>query len=52
MREGTAVTDFLEPSMTIIGAANKAHSAMVRGLYAWAHIRDRIPFGGNGEVRL
>ena len=36
MREGTAVADFLEPSMTIIGAADKAHSAMVRDLYAWA----------------
>jgi GDP-mannose 6-dehydrogenase len=35
MREGTAVADFLEPSMTIIGAADKAHSAMVRDLYAW-----------------
>jgi GDP-mannose 6-dehydrogenase len=36
MREGTAVADFLEPSMTVIGAANKAHSALVRDLYAWA----------------
>jgi len=36
MREGTAVADFLEPSMTIIGAANKAHSAIIRDLYAWA----------------
>jgi GDP-mannose 6-dehydrogenase len=36
MREGTAVADFLEPSMTIIGAADKAHSAMVRDFYAWA----------------
>src|ERR1700746_3672616 len=35
MREGTAVTDFLEPHMTIIGAADKAHSAIVRDLYAW-----------------
>src|ERR1700693_5234637 len=36
MREGTAVADFLEPAMTVIGAAEKAHSAMVRDLYAWA----------------
>ena len=27
MREGTAVADFLEPSITIIGAADSAHSA-------------------------
>jgi GDP-mannose 6-dehydrogenase len=36
MREGTAVADFLEPAMTIIGAADKAHSTLVRDLYAWA----------------
>lgn len=36
MREGTAVTDFLEPAMTIIGAADKVHCALVRELYAWA----------------
>ena len=36
MREGTAVADFLEPAMTIIGAANPSHSAMLRELYAWA----------------
>jgi GDP-mannose 6-dehydrogenase len=36
MREGTAVADFLEPVMTVIGAADKVHSAMVRDLYAWA----------------
>jgi GDP-mannose 6-dehydrogenase len=36
MREGTAVADFLEPAMTIIGASDKAHSALVRELYAWA----------------
>ncbi len=35
MREGTAVADFLEPSMTVIGAADKTHSAVVRDLYAW-----------------
>jgi GDP-mannose 6-dehydrogenase len=36
MREGTAVADFLEPAMTVIGAADKSHSAIVRELYAWA----------------
>ena len=36
MREGTAVSDFLEPAMTVIGAADNAHSALVRELYAWA----------------
>jgi GDP-mannose 6-dehydrogenase len=35
MREGTAVADFLEPSMTIIGSAHAAHTAMLRELYAW-----------------
>src|SRR5437868_7249910 len=36
MREGTAVSDFLEPSMTIIGAEDAHHGAMLRELYAWA----------------
>ena len=36
MREGTAVADFMEPSMTIIGLADGRHSAMLRELYAWA----------------
>jgi GDP-mannose 6-dehydrogenase len=36
MREGTAVADFLEPSITIIGAASKVHSALLRELYVWA----------------
>src|SRR5713101_4456054 len=35
MREGTAVADFLEPSITIIGAADPQHSATLRELYAW-----------------
>jgi GDP-mannose 6-dehydrogenase len=35
MREGTAVTDFLEPAVTVIGASDKAHSAIVRDLYRW-----------------
>ncbi|HEV3304908.1 MAG TPA: nucleotide sugar dehydrogenase [Candidatus Sulfotelmatobacter sp.] len=36
MREGTAVADFLEPAMTIIGASDVQHSAVLRELYAWA----------------
>ena len=36
MREGTAVADFLEPSMTIIGSADSQHAALLRELYAWA----------------
>jgi GDP-mannose 6-dehydrogenase len=36
MREGTAVADFMEPSMTIIGAADATHAARLRELYAWA----------------
>ena len=35
MREGTAVVDFLEPAMTIIGAADVQHAAWLRQLYAW-----------------
>jgi GDP-mannose 6-dehydrogenase len=35
MREGTAVADFLDPAMTVIGAAHRAHSAMVREIYSW-----------------
>src|ERR1700726_1095818 len=35
MREGTAVADFLEPAMTIIGAAQAQHAAWLRELYAW-----------------
>ncbi len=36
MREGTAVDDFLEPPMTIIGAADNSHSAILRHLYSWS----------------
>ena len=36
MREGTAVADFLEPAMTIIGAADTTHSSMLREIYSWA----------------
>ena len=35
MREGTAVADFLEPSITIIGAADSKHSGVLRELYSW-----------------
>lgn len=36
MREGTAVTDFLEPVITVIGAADPQHAAILREVYAWA----------------
>jgi GDP-mannose 6-dehydrogenase len=35
MREGTAVADFQEPSITIIGASEPAHSQILRDLYSW-----------------
>ena len=45
MREGTAVSDFLEPAMTIIGAADAHHAALLRELYAGAPGRIfEIPF--------
>src|SRR5215469_9509505 len=36
MREGTAVADFLEPTITIVGACDPSHSAMLREIYCWA----------------
>src|SRR5438874_2758003 len=36
MREGTAVADFIEPAITIIGAATSAQAALLRELYSWA----------------
>jgi GDP-mannose 6-dehydrogenase len=36
MREGTAVADFLEPAMTIIGSAEPHHSSGLREVYGWA----------------
>src|SRR4029077_15957893 len=36
MREGTAVADFLEPSITVIGSGEAQHAAHLRELYAWA----------------
>src|SRR5271166_868934 len=35
MREGTALADFLEPSITIIGASDAGHSHLLRELYSW-----------------
>jgi GDP-mannose 6-dehydrogenase len=35
MREGTAVADFLEPAMTVIGAAESKHSGILREVYKW-----------------
>ena len=35
MREGTAVADFLEPSVTVIGAADMKHSCILREVYRW-----------------
>src|SRR6202171_2282618 len=35
-REGTAVADFLEPAMTVIGAADSKHSGLLREIYSWA----------------
>jgi GDP-mannose 6-dehydrogenase len=36
MREGTAIADFLQPSITVIGASDSAHSLTLRELYALA----------------
>src|SRR5207253_2670585 len=36
MREGTAVADFLQPAITILGAADPAHRLVLRELYSWA----------------
>jgi len=36
MREGTAVADFLEPAMTILGSADPYHSSLLREIYKWA----------------
>lgn len=35
MREGTAVNDFLEPIVTVIGAADSQHSSFLREIYRW-----------------
>jgi GDP-mannose 6-dehydrogenase len=36
MREGTAVADFLEPAMTVVGAADSKHSDVLLEIYKWA----------------
>ena len=36
MREGTAVADFFEPAVTVIGAAESSHSNQLREIYQWA----------------
>lgn len=36
MCEGTAVADFLNPAITIIGASHPEHAASLRAVYAWA----------------
>jgi GDP-mannose 6-dehydrogenase len=36
MREGTAVVDFLEPAVTVIGAIEPNHSERLRDIYKWA----------------
>jgi GDP-mannose 6-dehydrogenase len=35
MREGTAVADFLEPAITIIGSSDAEHSRRLRDVYSW-----------------
>jgi len=36
MREGTAVADFLEPSITILGSSDATHIRRLREIYSWA----------------
>ena len=36
MREATAVADFLDPAITVIGAADPEHSHILREVYSWA----------------
>ena len=35
MREGSAVADFLNPAMTVIGTAHASHADLLRELYGW-----------------
>ena len=37
MREGSAVADFMEPAMTVIGTAHADHADLLRELYGWVH---------------
>jgi GDP-mannose 6-dehydrogenase len=36
MREGTAVADFLEPAITILGSSDVTHIRRLREIYSWA----------------
>ncbi|MGH9405798.1 MAG: nucleotide sugar dehydrogenase [Terriglobia bacterium] len=36
MREGSAVRDFFEPPVTVLGAQDAAHLSLLRELYEWA----------------
>jgi GDP-mannose 6-dehydrogenase len=36
LREGSAVSDFLQPTITVLGAPDPSHLRVVRELYAWA----------------
>jgi len=36
MREGTAVKDFFEPAITVIGSADPEHAAQLHEIYSWA----------------
>jgi GDP-mannose 6-dehydrogenase len=36
MREATAVADFMDPAITVIGAADPEHSRILREVYRWA----------------
>src|SRR5579859_7581330 len=36
LREGSAVSDFLQPTITVLGAPDPSHLRVVRDLYAWA----------------
>ena len=36
MREGTAVADFLQPALTVIGAGDLTQSGVLRSIYQWA----------------
>ena len=39
MREGTALADFLDPPITVIGSNDPSHSYVLRQLYAWVTSR-------------
>ena len=39
MREGTAVADFMEPTITVIGGTDAAHRSLLRKVYEWFQAR-------------